>query len=262
MALPPRPGPGAKPTSRRAGTARAAQGAPGTGRIPPAAPKKNNLPIILGGAGGGLLLLIIIIVAASSGGKKAPPVENYQPVAVKKPEAPKKIVPDVSKLEAEGREKVQAGIDKIRPRLNPAPDAPKERVRTDLEEGLKVLKAGIAAYDKAAQLAGKSYDLTEAKRLQKQAFRLFCDDIEREGQASCDQGLRIIQDCQALMDGKALGDADRDKLRSDLERGKKLLEEGMGLFDRSYQVSEHTFDTNKFGQALKVARSKLLELKK
>ena len=36
----------------------------------------------------------------------------------------------------------------------------------------------------------------------------------------------------------------------------------MQLFDRSYQVSEHTFDTNKYGQALKMARMKLLELKK
>jgi hypothetical protein len=257
MALPPR-----KPTQRKPGTTRLPQGAPATGRAATPPPKKNNLPIILGGAGGGLLLLIILIVILSSGGKKPAPVETVQPVAAKKPDAPKKIVPDVSKLEAEGKEKVQSGIDKIRPRLNPSADAPKERVRADLEEGLRILKAGIAAYDKAAQMAGKTYDLGEARRIQKQAFRLFCDDIEREGQNSCDQGLKIIQDCQSLMDGKALSDADRDKLRTDLEKGKKLIEEGMGLFDRSYQVSEHTFDTNKYGQALKLARNKLLELKK
>lgn len=247
---------------RRPGTTRMPQGAPPTGRAAAPPPKKNSLPLILGGAGGGLLLLIIIIIAASSGGSKpkAAPVEER--VVAKKPEPPRKPVPDVSALEAEGKLKCQAGMDKIRPRLNPPADAPKERVRADLEDGLKILKAGLAAYDKAAQMAGKTYDVAEFRKIQQRAFRLFCDDIEKEGQASCDQGLRIIQDCESLMTGKTLADPDRDKLRTDLEKGKKLIEEGMGLFDRSYQVSEHTFDTTKYGQALKMARGKLLELKK
>jgi hypothetical protein len=219
------------------------------------------MPLILGGAGGGLLLLILVIVLASGGGSKKEPAPA-DTGKTSPPPAPKKIVPDVSALEAEGKKGCEEGTALIRPRLNADSSAPKERVRSDLESGLKLLNKGIEAYEKAASLAGKTYRLDDYKKTRSQAIRAFCDSIEKEGQASCDEGLKIIQSTEGRMTGVAkLSDDERKGLKSDLEKGKRLIEEGMNLFDRSYQVSGHTFETNKYGQALKMTRSKLLELK-
>ena len=240
---------------------RPSPGAPGSRRsTPPPPPKKNNLPLILGGAGGALLLIIVLAVAMSGGSK---PREREVVADTSKPKPPPAAPkPDVSSLEAEGKTKCAAGLDKIRPRLNPDPSAPRDRVWADLEEGLKLLNAGLKAYQTAADKAGKTYDTADAVKARKQGIQLLCTDLEKEAQAACDKGLKQIQDCESLMTGKTLGDADKHKLVTDLEAGKKNIETGMGLFDRSYQVSEHMFDTTKYGQALKMTRGKLLELKK
>lgn len=243
---------------------RPAPGGPGSRRSTarPAAPaKKNNLPLFLGLGGGALVFLIVLAVVLGGGGTPAAREVAADVGKPKPPPPPKK--PDVSHLEAEGKAKLSAGSDKIRPRLSPDPSAPRERVWADLEEGLKLLNAGLAAYKKAAEVAGKTYETADAEKLRRQGIKLLCTDLEKEAQAACDKGLKLIQDCQALMTQQETPtDAERSKLAGDLESGKKLIETGMGLFDRSYQVSEHTFDTNKYGQALKMARMKLLELKK
>ena len=241
---------------------RPSSGPPSSRRSVPPPKKKNNLPLILGLAGGGLLFLIVLIVVATSGSKPNRAAEaDVDTRKTAPPPAPKK--PDVTHLEAEGKSKCGAGVDKIRPRLTPDPSAPRDRVWADLEEGLKLLNAGLAAYKKATELAGKSYETSDFEKARRQGIKLLCVDLEKEGQAACDKGLKLIQDCQALMTQKeTLADAERSKLYADLESGKKSIETGMQLFDRSYQVSEHTFDTNKYGQALKMARMKLLELKK
>ena len=242
---------------------RPSPGGPGSRRAtaPAPKPKKNNLPLILGLAGGGLLFIVILAVVLGGGSKPTSRAVAADKGTPKPPPPPKK--PDVSHLEAEGKAKVSAGTDKIRPRLSADPSAPRERVWADLEDGLKLLNAGLAAYKKASELAGKTYETSDAEKLRRQGIKLLCTDIEKEAQAACDKGLKLIQDCQTLMTQKeALADAERGKLAGDLESGKKLIETGMGLFDRSYQVSEHTFDTTKYGQALKMARMKLLELKK
>jgi hypothetical protein len=120
----------------------------------------------------------------------------------------------------------------------------------------------LAAYRQASGKAGKTYETAAFEKARKQAIKLLCTDLEKEAQASCDRGYKVIQDSEALMSGKTLADADRASLVKTLEEGKKLIEAGMSLFDRSYQVSEHLFDTTRYGQALKMARGKLLELKK
>ncbi|HEX7902188.1 MAG TPA: hypothetical protein VF950_30795 [Planctomycetota bacterium] len=217
--------------------------------------------MILGLAGGGLLFVIVLILVATSGSKPNRVVEEV--VDTKKtapPPPPKK--PDVSGLESEGKSKCAAGMDKIKPRLTADPSAPRDRVWADLEEGLKLLNAGLAAFKKATELAGKSYETSDFEKTRRQGIKLLCTDIEKEAQAACDKGLKVIQTCESRMTGKALEDADRQTLITDLEAGKKLIETGMNLFDRSYQVSDHMFDTTKYGQALKMTRGKLLELKK
>lgn len=226
---------------------------------PPPSKKKNNLPLILGLSGGGLLLLIVIIAVASSGSKPARRTEEV--VETKKAAPPPPPKPDVSGLEAEGKSKCAAGMDKVRPRLTPDPSAPRDRVWADLEEGLKLLNAGLAAFKKATELAGKTYETADFEKARRQGLKLLCADLEKEANAACEKGHKIILETQALMDGRTLADADKKKLIEALESGKKLIETGMNLFDRSYQVSENRFDTNKYGQALKMVRGKLLELK-
>jgi hypothetical protein len=140
--------------------------------------------------------------------------------------------------------------------------AHRRRVWADLEEGLKLLNAGLKAFQTAAEKAGKSYETSDFEKTRRQGIKLLCGDLEKEAQAACDKGLKVIQTCESRMTGKALEDADKQTLITDLEAGKKLIETGMSLFDRSYQVSEHMFDTTKYGQALKMSRGKLLELKK
>jgi hypothetical protein len=258
----PVPDPNRKPTSRHGAAAdRTGRAATGRQGAPPP-PKKNNLPIILGAAGGGLLVLIVVIVVATSGSPAKPPPA----AAVERPKPPapawKPPPPDVSHLEAEGKRKCDEGHRIVTPRLRPDPSAPKDRVRADLESGLKLLKEGLEAYRKAASLAGKTYKLDEFEKTQARGISAFCAEIEREGQAALDEGFKIIQSTEARMTGAAkLADEEKQQLKTDLEKGKKLIEEGMNLFDRSYQVSGHTFDTNKYGQALKMSRTKLLELR-
>jgi hypothetical protein len=219
------------------------------------------MPLILGGAGGGLLLLILVIVLASGGGskKEAAPADTGK---TSPPPAPKKIVPDVSALEAEGKKGCEEGTALIRPRLNADSSAPKERVRSDLESGLKLLNKGIEAYEKAASLAGKTYRLDDYKKTRSQAIRAFCDSIEKEGQASCDEGLKIIQSTEGKMTGVAkLTDDEKKQLKTDLQKGIDLIRDGMNLFDRSFQVSGHTFETTQYTKARKAAAMKVGELK-
>lgn len=241
---------------------RPGSGAPGSRRSTPApANKKNNLPLILGLAGGALLFIIVLAVVMSGGSK---PREREVMADTSKPKPPPPPPkPDVSHLEAEGKAKCAAGLDKIRPRLTPDPSAPRDRVWADLEEGLKLINAGLAAYKAASEKAGKTYETSDAEKARRQGIKLLCTDLEKEAQAACDKGLKLIQDSQQFMTQKeTLADGDRAKLADDLGNGVKLITSGMSLYDRSHQVSEHTFDTNKYGQALKMARMKLLELKK
>ena len=260
MTLPPRPDPSRRPASKPA-TARAGTARVPTGRAPAAPAPKSKTPIILACAGGGVLLLIILFVAMSGDDSKAKTGTASKTKAPKE-EAPKRIAPDVSGLEATGAAKCKAGLDKVLPRLNPDSSVPKERVRADLEEGLKLLKAGLEAYEKATAQAGKKYATGEFERARKVAIGLFCTDLEKEGQASCDEGLKVIRSTEVqVSDTGKLSEAEKSKLLEDLRKGTKLIQDGFGLLDRSFEVSGRRFETTQYQEALKVARPKILELK-
>jgi len=256
MTLPRKPEPGRRPTTRA--------GRPPTGRgerpeSPP--PKKNNMPIILGAAGGGVLLLILIIVAASSGGSKTKAAVEERPRAAK-PDVPKKIVPDVSSLEATAKQKCDEGLRLVDSRLAPDPSAPRDRVRADLENGLKLLREGLAAYQQAIDKAGKSYPLDAFKKAQSRGINVLCTELEKEGQAACDQGLKLIQANESMMTNtEKLNDDEKKKLKTDLQKGVDLIRDGMNLFDRSDQVSGHKFETTQYTKARKAAAMKIGELK-
>jgi hypothetical protein len=246
----------AKPATARAG-APAARSAPG--RAPAAPPKKNNMPLILGCAGGGVLLLIILVVMMSGEEPRAKAGGGDKSKAVKE-DAPKRPAPDVSGLEATGKQRCEDGLKLVESRATPDSGAPKERVRDDLEKGLLLLKEGLETYKKAADLAGKKYDLGKYTRAQNVAISLFCTDLEKEGQASCDKGLALIKSTAGLLTGRELSDDEKTKLKGDLSQGKSLISAGMELLSRSERVSGRTFDQGAYQEALLIARKKLPEL--
>jgi hypothetical protein len=254
--LPPR-----KPTSRTGAKSGPPTRPPTSGRAQASPPApKNNLPIIIGGAVGAVVLIVILVVVLSGDGDRKP-----EKIAKKdpKPEAAKKAPPpDVSGLEATGKSKCDEGQRLIQPRLNPDPSSPKDRVRNDLENGLKLLNEGLDAYKKATALAGKKYPIEDLQRLRERAIKLFCTELESEGVKACEEGLKIVKASQSqIVDTNSLGDAEKTKLLGELKKASEAIRGGMGLFARSEAVSGHQFDTTQYQEALKVIRPKIAELK-
>jgi len=259
MAQPPRkPQTGRVPQKQGPPTRRGAT-APASGRAQ--APAKSNMPLFLGIGGGALVVIIILVVIFSGGG------DDHKPAKVKekdpKPETAKKAPPpDVSGLEATGKSKCEEGQRIIQPRLNPDPQAPKDRVFNDLEAGLKLMKEGLEAYDKATALAGKKYPLDDYRRTRDRAIKVFCTELEKEGEKSCQEGLKIIKASESqIIDTNKLDDAERGRLYTELKKAADMIRTGMGLLSRSEGVSGRTFDVTQYTEALKVARPKIAELK-
>lgn len=264
MPVPPRkpsgrPSTGRAPAKSPASTRRGEAGAPG--RVPPPGDAPKNPTPILVGVGVGVVVLIVVLIVVLTGGDepKAEKSTRKEP----KPEASAKAPPpDVSGLEATGKSKCEEGQRLIQPRLNPDPTAPKDRVRNDLENGLKLLNEGLDAYKKASGLAGKKYPTEGLQKLRDQAIRVFCTELESEGLKSCEDGLKIVKASQGqIVDTNSLSDDDKTKLVGDLRKAQDLIRSGMGLFARSEGVSGHQFDTTQYQEALKVIRPKIAELK-
>jgi hypothetical protein len=86
--------------------------------------------------------------------------------------------------------------------------------------------------------------------------------LETTGMRKCDEGLVIIQRCDPLMRKADLTTGEKSQLRTELVRGKALLDEGMGMLDEANQKTnyQNKYDTSKYGQTLKLVRGKLLEI--
>ncbi|MBV8881474.1 MAG: hypothetical protein JO332_16025, partial [Planctomycetaceae bacterium] len=250
MALPPKKPAAGRPTTGKMAPKPAAPQTRrgGAGAAAPAAAPKNNLPILIGGAVAAVVLIVILVVVLGGGSEPKP---EKAPKQEAKPEAARKAPPpDVSGLEATGKSKCEEGQRLIQPRLNPDPQAPKDRVFNDLENGLKLLNEGLDAYKKAAALAGKKYPLDEYQRTRDRAIKVFCTELESVGKKSCDQGAQLIQSCAGLMTGKAITDEEKSKLAGDLKKGKTLISEGMAMLSRASAVSGHTYETTQYQEAL------------
>jgi hypothetical protein len=219
------------------------------------------MPLLLGLAGGVVAIAIIAFVALSGGGDERK-VERNSKKEAKAESAKKAPPPDVSGLEATGKSKCEEGVRLIQPRLSPDPSAPKDRVFNDLENGLKLLKEGLEAYKKATDLAGRKYPIDDYQKTRDRAIRIFCTELESEGQKSCEAGLKIIKSTESrIVDTNKLNDDERAKLYKELKEAADMIRSGMGLFARSEAVSGHQFDTTPYQEALKVARPKIAELK-
>lgn len=208
------------------------------------------------------VVLVIVLVVAFSGGEPKPDKGTSKKAPVADVAAKKAPPPDVSGLEAAGKTKCDEGQRLIQPRLNPDPSSPKDRVRNDLENGLKALNEGLEAYKKATALAGKKYPVDDLYRLRERAIKIFCTELESEGQKSCEAGLKVVKANESKIVGtNSLSDAERASLLPELQKASELLRAGMGLFERSRAVSDHQFDVTQYQEALKVIRPKILELK-
>lgn len=251
--------PAGKPAPKQAPPTRRGATAPSSGRAA-AAPAKNNMPLLIG-IGAGVLVIVVILIVVFTGGEEPKPAKVKE--KENKPETAKKAPPpDVSGLEATGKSKCDEGQRLIQPRLNPDPQAPKDRVFNDLEAGLKLMKEGLEAYDKATALAGKKYPLDDYRKTRDRAIKVFCTELEREGQKSCDEGLKIIKNTESrMMDTNKLNEQERTQLYTELKKASDLIGSGMGLFSRSEAVSGRQFDVTPYQEARKVARMKLPELK-
>ncbi len=221
-------------------------------------PKKPTLPLVIASVSGALALVFFVLLIAR--GSAPTPVADEAPKP-RPAEPPRPPSPEVVKLELEGKMMCEEGTKLVEPRLTYDPSAPRENVRKDLERGLKLLKQGLDAYNRAKRHTGKDYPIGDPSRLRDAGLRVLCADLEQEGRTSCDAGLNIIRSCEDRMTRGDLTDEEKIQLRSELEQGIRLITEGMNFFDRSNQVSGHMFDTSRYGQARKAATYKLGELK-
>ncbi|HXX93930.1 MAG TPA: hypothetical protein VEN81_09865, partial [Planctomycetota bacterium] len=142
----------------------------------------------------------------------------------------------------------------------PDPSAPRDRVLDDLEKGILLLNDGLEAYQKAASQAGKKYDNGRYERARHAAITLFASGLEKDGLASCDQGLALIKSTAGMLTGKELSDEEKARLKQDLSKGKSLISSGFEMMSRVERVSGRKFDNSQYQEALLIARKKLPEL--
>jgi hypothetical protein len=85
--------------------------------------------------------------------------------------------------------------------------------------------------------------------------------LERDGMAKCNEGLALIQKNQSQLASHDLSAGQKQSLIADLEKGKKLIADGMGLLTQANEKSKNTYDTKQYQEALITVRKKLMELR-
>ncbi len=85
--------------------------------------------------------------------------------------------------------------------------------------------------------------------------------LERDGMKKCDEGLGLIQKNQSQLNNHSLSAGQKQALIADLEKGKKLIADGMGLLTQANEKSKNTYDTKQYQEALITVRKKLMELR-
>lgn len=85
--------------------------------------------------------------------------------------------------------------------------------------------------------------------------------LEKDGTNKCEEGLKLIQKNQSQMGSASLGASQKQAMVADLEKGKKLIADGMGLLTQANEKSGKTYDTKQYQEALITVRKKLMELR-
>jgi hypothetical protein len=85
--------------------------------------------------------------------------------------------------------------------------------------------------------------------------------LERDGMSKCNEGLALVQRNAASLGSHSLSDSQKSALKADLEKGKKLIGDGMGLLTQANEKSGNKYDTTQYQEALITVRKKLMELR-
>lgn len=86
--------------------------------------------------------------------------------------------------------------------------------------------------------------------------------LEREGQLACDEGLRLFKSLEPKVASRDSLSADvRHQLKLDIKKALDLMSKGLGYFSEAQEKSGRFYDTNKYGQAKKLAAGIYNELK-
>jgi hypothetical protein len=112
----------------------------------------------------------------------------------------------------------------------------------------------------AVAAGGGTSKRDDASKAKKASAPLDVSGMERLAEQKCQEGLAMIQQSEDKMTGKSLSTGDKSKLKSDLERGISLIQEGNTLYESANAKSGHTYDTVKYNKAMKAARMKIGEL--
>jgi hypothetical protein len=122
-----------------------------------------------------------------------------------------------------------------------------------------VILLGIGAY---AMMGGSPEK--QGTRPPKEAPKAAVVDVsglERDGMSKCNEGLALVKRNEALLMNHSLSDSQKSALKSDLEKGKKLIGDGMGLLTQANEKSGNKYDTTQYQEALITVRKKLMELR-
>jgi len=112
-------------------------------------------------------------------------------------------------------------------------------------------------------LGGKSDNhATAAPKPASKAKPVDVSALERDGLSKCNEGLALIQKNQSSLGShSSLSASQKQSLMADLEKGKKLISDGMGLLTQANEKSQNTYDTKQYQEALITVRKKLMELR-
>ena len=144
-----------------------------------------------------------------------------------------------------------------RPAARPA--AAKSNMPLMIAIGVGVLVILVGAF---AMMGGKSENHAPlAPEKPSKSKPVDVSALERDGMSKCNEGLAIIQKNQATMGNHSLSPAQKQTLVADLEKGKKLLADGMGLLSQANEKSKNTYDQKQYQEALITVRKKLMELR-
>jgi hypothetical protein len=86
--------------------------------------------------------------------------------------------------------------------------------------------------------------------------------LVESGERKREEGYLIIQGCNELMHKRDLSAAEKSDLKAKLEKGIHLIQDGNSDLDKAKNLNPDVQyeDSNKYGQNLKAAKMKLLEL--
>lgn len=84
--------------------------------------------------------------------------------------------------------------------------------------------------------------------------------LRRKAEENCAEGLQVVQRMEPYFT-RSLTSEEKGTFLAELEKARRLFQEGMGGFEKINAATGEQFDLRRYQNALKIVRTKLLELK-